>query len=116
MPLLLIYVNTPRTRTLFNLLIEFVLVMFTQRLIVQCLLLAQSRNRVTAVPCPLLGAKRTSQFDRDASAYDPKRTLARPKFSSKASPKSISGYPVDCNISGCDNGFGSDMAAVAVTK
>jgi hypothetical protein len=40
--------------------------------------MAQSGHLDCAEGCPLLGVKRTSQFDRAMSASDPFRTLARP--------------------------------------
>jgi hypothetical protein len=39
--------------------------------------MAQSGHRDRTEGCPLLGVKRTSQFDRAMSAFDPKRTLLR---------------------------------------
>src|SRR6266436_6201832 len=40
------------------------------------LLLAQSGRAKIAAQCPLSEVKRTSQFERVTSAYDPKRTTA----------------------------------------
>jgi hypothetical protein len=42
----------------------------------RCRLLARSRHPDRVGGCPLSGVKRTSQFDRAMSAFDPKRTFA----------------------------------------